>query len=71
MQEVLANGVTGILVSHSLPQVREMCSKILWLHKGEQIVFGADVKGICDEYERFLNTKERRKENIDFSKFNL
>lgn len=71
MQEVLANGVTGILVSHSLSQVREMCSKILWLHKGEQIVFGADVKGICDEYERFLNTKERRKENIDFSKFNL
>ena len=71
MQEVLANGVTGILVSHSLSQVREMCSKILWLHKGEQIVFGADVKGICDEYERFLNTKDRRKESIDFSKFNL
>ena len=71
MQEVLANGVTGILVSHSLSQVREMCSKILWLHKGEQIVFGADVKGICDEYERFLSTKERRKESIDFTKFNL
>jgi len=68
MRSVLESGVTGILVSHSLSQVREMCNKILWLHKGEQIVFGTDVQGICDEYERFLSTKERNKSNIDFTK---
>lgn len=36
MREIIAGGAATILVSHSLPQVREMCGKILWLHKGER-----------------------------------
>ncbi len=55
MREIINSGTTSILVSHSLPQVREMCSKILWLHKGEQVVFGSQVKEICDRYEKFLS----------------
>ena len=55
MQEIINGGATTILVSHSIPQVRSMCSKILWLHKGQQIEFGDDVSGICDRYEAFLN----------------
>lgn len=54
MKEIIGSGATTILVSHSLEQVRSMCSKILWLHKGRQIEFGDDVNGICDRYERFL-----------------
>ncbi len=57
MREVIAGGATTILVSHSLPQVREMCSKVLWLHKGRQIDFGTDVSGICDRYQDFLDGK--------------
>ena len=57
MREVIAGGATTILVSHSLPQVREMCSKVLWLHKGRQIDFGVDVQGICDRYQDFLDGK--------------
>lgn len=59
MQEIIAGGATTILVSHSLPQVRALCSKILWLHKGKQIAFGDDVQGICDRYQRFLDGKEK------------
>lgn len=59
MREVIEGGATTILVSHSLPQVRTLCSKILWLHKGEQIAFGDDVQGICDRYQRFLDGKEK------------
>ena len=59
MREVIEGGATTILVSHSLPQVRTLCSKILWLHKGKQIAFGDDVQGICDRYERFLDGKEK------------
>ena len=33
MREVITGGATTILVSHSLEQVRELCTKILWLHK--------------------------------------
>ena len=57
MREIIGSGATTILVSHSLEQVREMCSKILWLHKGEQKAFGSDVQGICDQYQDFLNKK--------------
>ena len=57
MAQVLEGGVTGILVSHSLGQVREMCSKILWLDHGRQVAFGGDVQTLCDAYEEFLVTK--------------
>ncbi len=57
MREIIQGGATTILVSHSIAQVRKMCNKILWLHKGKQIEFGDDVKGICDRYEEFLNRK--------------
>ena len=57
MKEILAGGVTGILVSHSVGQVREMCNKILWLDHGRQIAFGSNVTELCDAYEEFLATK--------------
>ncbi len=57
MKEIINSGATTILVSHSLNQVRSMCSKILWLHKGRQITFGSDVKKICDDYQSFLDGK--------------
>ena len=57
MKEIINGGATTILVSHSLSQVRTMCNKILWLHKGEQIAFGDDVNKICDDYQAFLDGK--------------
>ena len=57
MKEIINGGATTILVSHSLNQVRSMCSKILWLHKGKQITFGSDVQKICDDYQSFLDGK--------------
>lgn len=57
MKEIINGGATTILVSHSLNQVRSMCSKILWLHKGRQITFGSDVQNICDDYQSFLDGK--------------
>ena len=56
MRAIIKGGATTILVSHSIPQVRSMCNKILWLDHGEQIAFGDDVKGICDSYELYLKS---------------
>ena len=58
MKAVIGGGATTILVSHSVPQIRSMCNKVLWLDRGEQIAFGDDVRGICDGYEEFLRTKK-------------
>ena len=58
MRQILSGGVTGILVSHSVPQVRSMCNKILLIDHGQQVGFSADVKRYCDAYEEFLITKK-------------
>ena len=57
MKSIINGGATTILVSHSIPQVRTMCNKVLWLDHGRQIAFGDNVKEICDAYDLFLKTK--------------
>lgn len=68
MREILKSGVTGILVSHSVPQVRSMCNKILWLDHGKQIGFTDQVDLYCDAYEEFLHTKNLPKSNQDIKR---
>lgn len=66
MKEIIAGGATTILVSHSIDQVQEMCNKVLWLHKGEQMAFG-DTEQLCDLYQQFLEkriTIQQAKEKI-------
>ena len=56
MREIIQGGATTILVSHSVQQVRELCNKVLWLEKGEQVAFG-ETGILCDLYQRFLDKK--------------
>lgn len=56
MREIIASGAATILVSHSLDQVRELCNKVLWLNKGQQVAYG-ETEPICDRYEEFLAGK--------------
>lgn len=55
MREIIKNGKATILVSHSIPQVRRMCNKVLWLDHGKQIGFG-ETNTLCDLYENFLKS---------------
>ena len=67
MREIIAGGATTILVSHSLSQVQELCTKVLWLEKGNQIAFG-DTDIICSFYQQYLDKKitlEQAKEKLD------
>lgn len=67
MREIMNSGAATILVSHSISQVRSMCNKILWLHKGEQIALSSDIQLMCDAYEEFLITRKipRSQEEIE------
>ena len=58
MREILKSGVTGILVSHSIEYIRELCNKVLWLDHGRQVCFMNDVDMVCDAYEEFLINKK-------------
>ena len=57
MQAILKSGVTGILVSHSVTQVRRLCNKILWLDHGRQVGFSDEVELYCNAYEEFLKDR--------------
>jgi len=60
MKEILGNGVTGILVSHSVAQARSMCNKALWLDHGKQVAFGP-AQDILNAYAHFVaQPKEQR-----------
>lgn len=56
MQELFDSGVTTILVSHSISQIREMCTQVLWLEKGKMMGIG-DTKQLCDEYEQYMKNR--------------
>lgn len=53
IKQILANGVTGVLVSHSVQQVRDLCNKCLWLDHGKQIAFGSSFL-VCNSYSAYL-----------------
>ena len=53
MDELIHSGAATILVSHALEQIRELCTRVLWLDHGRQIALG-ETQSICDRYEAFL-----------------
>ena len=68
MHEILDNGVTGLFVSHSVAQVRELCNTVLWLDHGKQILFSRDVEKVCNCYEEFLQTNHLPADDSEIEK---
>ena len=54
MLELMGGGTTVLFVSHSLPQIREMCNNAIWLEHGQMKLCG-DVQTVCDAYETSAN----------------
>ena len=50
MLELMGGGTTVLFVSHSLSQIREMCSRVVWLERGT-VVMAGNAKSVCDGYE--------------------
>lgn len=53
MMELMSGGTTVLFVSHNIQQIREMCSRVLWLEHGVTQRLG-EAGPICDEYEHEL-----------------
>ncbi len=47
------SGRSVIIVSQSVGQLKELCSKVLWLNNSRQMMFG-DAKEVLDAYSRFM-----------------
>lgn len=49
IRSLMDGGTTVLLVSHLIPQIRELCDKAIWIDKGELREFG-EVNKVCDNY---------------------
>lgn len=49
MMELMGGGTTVLFVSHNIEQIREMCSKVVWLDHGQMKMLG-NAQEVCDAY---------------------
>lgn len=50
MAEMMSGGTTVLIVSHSIQQIRELCSRVIWLDGGKIKMVGK-TKEVCDKYD--------------------
>ena len=48
-EELKEKGVTILFVSHDISSVRQMCSRVIWIEQGKQVIF-SDSNTVCDMY---------------------
>ena len=49
MRELMGGGTTVLFVSHSIEQIREMCSRVIWLEEGMVKMIGRTDE-VCEAY---------------------
>ncbi len=52
MHQLMTGGATVIMVSHNLKQIRNLCSRVIWLDHG-QLRMDGDTQDVCDAYHEF------------------
>ncbi len=52
MMSMINGGTTVLFVSHSIEQIKTMCSRVIWLDHG--VVRELGDKEVCDDYQRFV-----------------
>ncbi|OIV36880.1 ABC transporter ATP-binding protein [Mangrovactinospora gilvigrisea] len=55
--ELVAQARTILLVSHAMGTLRELCSEVLWMHRGRAVALG-DPEEVTAEYLRFQEVGE-------------
>lgn len=49
ISNMMADGTTVLIVSHSIEQIERLCEKVAWLEHGRLKMFG-DVMEVCEQY---------------------
>ena len=52
IDELRLKGVSFVIVSHNMDQIRKLCQKALWIENSHVMGYG-DVNEICDQYEAY------------------
>ncbi|MBS5316743.1 MAG: ABC transporter ATP-binding protein [Clostridiales bacterium] len=78
-EELRARNTTILFVSHDVSSIKEMCSRVLWIEKGIQQMFGDTVE-VCNAYTNSILEKngkeleledEQDKQYYSVKRFNL
>ncbi len=52
MMKMITGGTTVVFVSHSLQQIKDLCTKVVWIERGKIKKIG-ETKEVCDEYYKY------------------
>ena len=64
LRSLIDSGITVLLVSHSVNQIRDICNKAIWIDSGEIKMMG-EVNKVCDEYVKAAkNASNNQLKNI-------
>lgn len=50
ISDMMRNGTTVIIVSHSIQQIEKLCNRVMWLEKGQIKMLGP-TQEVCDRYK--------------------
>ena len=53
MKSMIGGGTTVLFVSHSIEQIKKLCTKVVWLDHGKIVEVG-ETKEICEKYKKSL-----------------
>jgi ABC-2 type transport system ATP-binding protein len=56
MMSMINGGATVVFVSHSMAQIKKICTKALWIDHGEMKMLG-EIKEVLSEYDKFNDAK--------------
>ena len=54
LRSLIDSGITVLLVSHAVSQIRDICNKAIWIDNGELKMMG-EVNEVCDAYVNAAN----------------
>ena len=60
LKSLMESNTTVLLVSHSIPEIRSICDKAIWIEKGKVREIG-EVNYICDKYTKEAKTASKEK----------
>ena len=65
LRSLINSGITVLLVSHAVSQIKNICNKAIWIDNGEIRMMG-EVNAVCDEYIKSAeNATKEQLNNID------
>lgn len=62
INSMMKDGVTVLLVSHSIPQIKKICDRCIWLENGKIKMYG-EAEDVCEAYVKGARREYKKEKN--------